>query len=245
MAYHHYDYMLVLLSYIVSVLGSFTALKLTANMALARDARQRRRSLVLASLVMGVGAVWAMHFIAMLACTMPVPMTYSLGLTTLSAVVAVLACLIGFSITGRGEYTLVTLVSAGTYMGLGVAAMHYLGMAAMQMSAVTVYDGATAALSVLIAIVASVAALWMAFRRRSTVQTVIGALIMGAAVCGMHYTGMAAARFVTNGVPVAPIDNSMSSALVGTIIFAIVFSVLIAVLVAVLRGQRRLVQQHA
>lgn len=235
MAYHHYDYLLVLLSYIVSVLGSFTALKITANLAMVRDHRQRRRSLVVASVVMGVGAIWAMHFIAMLALKMPVPVSYNLGLTSFSALVAAVACLIGLSMTSRGDYSRLNLLTAGTYMGIGVAGMHYMGMAAMEMPATTVYEGAITSLSILIAVVASVAALKMAYRSSSTLQTLFGSMVMGLAVCGMHYTGMAAAHFVLSRNSATSTAHGIDTTILGLVVFGVVTVLLVGVLLGVLR----------
>jgi NO-binding membrane sensor protein with MHYT domain len=242
MIHHHYNTVLVILSYIVSVLGSFTALKLTAELRQTRDRRQRVVSLVVAGAVMGIGAIWAMHFIAMLACRMPVPVSYGIGLTALSALVAVLACILGLALTGFGSPSLPNMVTSGTYMGVGVAGMHYMGMAAMNMPAQTHYRMGVVALSVVVAMVASIAALWLAFQRRGTLQTLFGALVMGLAVCGMHYTGMAAARFV----PVAHVGGAARHGLdhtsLGMIVFAIIVVLLGAVLsMAIVREQRRIV----
>ncbi|MDA3915135.1 MHYT domain-containing protein [Oleiagrimonas sp.] len=239
MHYHHYNLELVVLSYIVSVLGSFTALKLIAGLSHASNARQRSMTLVTASGVMGVGAIWAMHFIAMLACRMPVPVTYDATLTAVSALVAVVACLIGLSLTSRGDHSMLTLVTSGTYMGIGVAAMHYLGMYAMRMPAATVYDGGTAALSVVIAILASIAALWIGSKRRGTLQTLVGSLIMGVGVCGMHYMGMAAAKFVPGQIGATAIRRGdLGGQYLGLIIFGVVFTLLVLVLLDSIRRQR-------
>ena len=235
---HAYNYILVLLSYLVSVLGSFTALRITAGIRHVNDPVRRWRRLVLASLVMGVGAIWAMHFIGMLALKMPVKLGYDIGLTGLSALVAAAACLIGLVLTSRGDYSSLNLLTAGTYMGIGVAGMHYMGMAAMRMHATTVYDDFIATLSIVIAVAASVAALWMAYKRSSNLQSLFGAMVMGMAVCGMHYTGMAAARFALAGHPDTSAAGSINSLFMGTVVFGVVSVLLVGVLVAVLRGPR-------
>lgn len=236
-AMHHYNYLLVLLSYIVAALGSFTALRLIGGLAKAGAGRERTRTIVTASVVMGLGGIWAMHFIAMLACHMPGPVTYDVPLTVASAAVAVLACLVGLTLASREHHSAMSLVTSGSYMGIGVAAMHYMGMYAMRLPAATGYNGGVAALSVVVAIVASIAALWIAFERRGPAQTVIGALVMGLAVCGMHYTGMAAAEFEPNNLPVRA--GALGGEYLGFVVFAAVASLLLVVLVRVISRQRR------
>ena len=200
---HQYNLLLVVLSYAVSVLGSFTALQLAVGIPLARSSRQRMGAVISAALAMGGGAIWAMHFIAMLACQMPVAVTYDAGLTLLSALLAVGACGVGLALSGLGVFSWTKLVGAGTLMGLGVAGMHYLGMSAMLMPATISYDGGLVVLSVVIAVFASIVALWLAFNLRGKWQMFGSALVMGVAVCGMHYTGMLAAAFVPADAPAA------------------------------------------
>jgi NO-binding membrane sensor protein with MHYT domain len=186
---------------------------------------------------MGMGGIWAMHFIAMLACRLPGPVTYDIGLTALSALVAVAACLVGLTLASREHHSAMTLVTSGSYMGIGVAAMHYLGMYAMRLPAAVGYDGATAALSVVVAIVASIAALWIAFKQRGPLQTLVGALVMGLAVCGMHYTGMTAAHFEPNDLPVRA--GGLGGDYLGVVVFGAVVLLLAVVLARAIVRQRR------
>ena len=194
-----YNWLLVLLSYAISVLGSFTALQLAVAIPLARNSRQKTAAVAMAGGAMGLGAIWAMHFIAMLACDSGMDVTYDPAITGLSAIVALAACSGGLLLLGDGEFSWPKLAGAGTCMGVGVASMHYLGMAAMMMPATVSYDYGLVFLSVLIAVAASMAALWLAFNLRGPLQMIASALVMGVAVCGMHYTGMAAATFQDNG----------------------------------------------
>jgi NO-binding membrane sensor protein with MHYT domain len=195
----HYNGLLVLLSYVVSVLGSFTALQLAVAIPLAVTPRQRMATIAMAGGALGMGGIWAMHFIAMLACDSGMEVRYDPALTTLSALIAFAACAGGLMLVGHGRFGWSRLLAAGTCMGLGVASMHYLGMAAMLMAARIDYDLHEVALSIVIAIVASSVALWLAFNLRGLAQMIGSALVMGVAVCGMHYTGMAAASFEDNG----------------------------------------------
>ena len=164
---------------------------------------------------MGMG-IWSMHFIGMLAFRLPVPMSYDVSITLLSLLIAVVVSAFALYTVSRERLGLGRLLRGGLIMGAGIASMHYTGMAAMRMGATVRYHPELLALSIGIAVVASWAALWMAFRLRgnslpSDVRRKAGsALLMGAAICGMHYTGMAAAifpahRMATNVVPAMPV----------------------------------------
>lgn len=188
-----YDLSLVILSIIISVLASFTALRLAQRVGESHSAAQYAW-LTAAAVAMG-GGIWAMHFVAMLAFSLAVPITYSLDLTLLSLMLAIAftaaGILLAFHFGTGGK----VLCLAGILMGSGIATMHYTGMAAMQMRASIHYDLPLVGLSVIIAIVASMAALWLTFRFQTVPGNIVAALIMGAAVCGMHYCGMYAASF--------------------------------------------------
>lgn len=240
LAHQHYNMLLVLLSYVVSVLGSFTALQLAVAIPLATDPRQRMAAVLAAGAAMGVGAIWAMHFIAMLACDMGMPVTYDPLLTVLSAVIAFGACSLGLWVASSGAFSWAKLAAAGICMGLGVAGMHYLGMAAVMMAAYTSYDMNLVAASLLIAIVASIVALWLAFNLRGRVQMIGSALVMGLAVCGMHYTGMAAFNIDENGGQVpAGFASGMRGENLGMSIFVVTLVILIAALLIHYKRQQR------
>ncbi|GGA47732.1 MHYT domain-containing protein [Dyella nitratireducens] len=239
-AHQHYNLWLVLLSYVISVLGSFTALQLAVAIPLAQTARQRMMAVLAAGAAMGVGAIWAMHFIAMLACNMGLPVSYDPVLTALSAIIAFGACSLGLFIASSGAFSWAKLAAAGVCMGLGVTGMHYLGMAAVMMAAYTTYDMSLVAASLLIAIVASIVALWLAFNLRGRVQMVGSALVMGLAVCGMHYTGMAAFNIDEEGGQVpAGFANGMRGGNLGTSIFIVTVMLLVAALVIHYKRQQR------
>ena len=235
---------LVVLSYLVAVLGSFTALQLAVAIPSATSAAQRWRAVVAAGAAMGGGAIWAMHFIAMLACNMDVPVTYGIGLTAGSALIAMASCMVGLAIAGSGVFRWSKLVVAGLFMGLGVTGMHYSGMAAMLMPADIQYDTTLVVASGLIAVVASIVALWLAFNLRGWVQMLGSALVMGVAVCGMHYTGMAAATFVPNNAGDAALAGGLGGEYLGMSIFVVTTVVLAGMLITsqVRQRQRQLVQ---
>lgn len=235
-----HDPMLMLLSYLVSVLGSFTALQVAIGIPAARSGAQRWQAIAAGGVALGAGAIWAMHFIAMLACRMEIPVTYDLPTTVLSALIGVAACMAGLAITGAGRFGLGKLLLAGLCMGLGVAGMHYTGMSAMRMPARIVYDPMIVGLSVVIAVVASTVALWLAFNLRGWVQMLGSALVMGVAVCGMHYTGMYAAHFVPNGQDAAlSIAGGLGGDYLGMGIFAVATVLLTVMLVMTMQRRQR------
>jgi C4-dicarboxylate-specific signal transduction histidine kinase len=140
-----------------------------------------------------------MHFVAMLAFIMPTPMSYDIGLTTLSLVVAIFVTGGGFYVISRQSASPLPLVLSGIFMGLGIAGMHYTGMAAMRGRVELSYDLLFVVLSLVIAIGASMAALWLAFRTTDLAQKLVAAVVMGLAISGMHYTAMRAAVFTAHG----------------------------------------------
>lgn len=238
--HQHYNAVLVVLSYLVSVLGSFTALQFALGIPRAQTPRQRWGAVLAAGTAMGGGAIWAMHFIAMLACNMGVQVTYDVVLTAVSAVLAIASCSLGLAIVSAGSFRLLNLMFAGVLMGLGVAGMHYLGMSAMLTSAQASYDGGVVALSVAIAIVASMAALWLAFNLRGRLQMLGSALVMGVAVCGMHYTGMSALELSAGDTLPAGFAQGLNGDYLGMVIFGVVVMLLaLALGLSVVRQQRR------
>jgi NO-binding membrane sensor protein with MHYT domain len=182
------------LAYLTSCLGCFFGLQCTARARAMRGA-QRARWLLLAAVSIGITGIWVMHFIAMLGFSIPgQTITYSVPVTILSMLIAVAVVSVGLLIVGFGGDGPGPLLLGGTIVGVGVASMHYMGMWAMRMPDTMGYNGLLLALSVLIAIVAGTAALWAALRLGGVRNTLLASLIMGVAVSGMHYTGMAALR---------------------------------------------------
>jgi len=179
-------------AYLTSCLGCFLGLQVTAR-ARAMEGADRARWLVLAAVSIGTTGIWVMHFIAMLGFTIPGQLiTYNVPVTIGSMLIAVGVVGVGLFIVGFGGRGPGPLLLGGTIIGIGVASMHYLGMWAMRMPDEMGYGTGLLAASVLIAIVAGTAALWAALRLGSLWHTLFASLIMGVAVSGMHYTGMAA-----------------------------------------------------
>ncbi len=196
-----YDAGLVALSLLMAMLASYTALDLAGRVAAAKG-RSAPWWLAGGSVAMGVG-IWSMHFIGMLAFRLPIPMAYDPSITLLSLLIAITSSLFALWIVCQNRLTWPHLLIGAGIMGAGVASMHYTGMAAMQMKPAIRYDPLLFSLSVVIAVVASGAALWVAFRLRRGEKHLKrlragAAVLMGLAIAGMHYTGMAAARFPLN-----------------------------------------------
>ena len=180
------------LSYAMSCLGCFLGLRCTVR---ARETRGtvRGRWLSLAALAIAVPGIWGMHFVAMLGYTIPgQTIRYSVPVTVLSMLIAIVVVSTGLFIVGFGGDGLRPLLTGGVIIGLGVASMHYIGMSAMRMPEAMHYNIVLVILSVIIAVVTGTVAL-LAALRLDTVWAAFGAcLIMGVAVNGMHFTGMAA-----------------------------------------------------
>jgi methyl-accepting chemotaxis protein len=187
-----YDASLVALSILIAVLASFTALTLAGRVKEAAG-RARLIWLVGAAAALG-GGIWSMHFVAMLAFSLHMPVNYNIQLTVVSLVAAIIVTALALYTVTRWS-GLRSLGIAGFFAGIGVATMHYMGMAAMEMNATISYDPTLFGVSIVIAVIAATAALWLALNLQATWHKVAAAFVMGAAICGMHYTGMAAAIF--------------------------------------------------
>ena len=223
-----YNIPLVVLSYVVSVFGSYTALQLAIGIPRAEGGKLWLW-LVGAAVALGGGGIWSMHFIAMLAYEMQMPVSYDVALTVASLAIAVVFVAAGLWVVGRGQGQMSTLMIAGLVTGLGVATMHYTGMAAMQMPGEIVYDYTIVGISVVIAVVASAVALWLAFNLRGNWQRFGSALVMGVAVCGMHYTGMVAMSIVESGAA-APASAGLDTQLLAGVIFGVTAVILVILL---------------
>ena len=188
-----YNPFIVALSVGVAIFASYTALDLGSRVRGAA-ARLQWAWIAGAALAMG-GGIWSMHFIGMLAFEMGMPAAYDLGTTLASLAIAVGFTGAAFYLVGRQGSRPRDVLVGGPLMGVGVAAMHYTGMAAMRTPASMAFSLPVVALSVAIAITAATAALWLSFRQHGVWQKLAAAGVMGVAVAGMHYAGMTAATF--------------------------------------------------
>lgn len=194
-----WDSVLICVSLIVAFIASFTALDTAGRVAVSRG-WSARFWLLVGGIAMGIG-VWAMHFIGMLAMMLPMMMRYDTRLTILSLLVAILASVLAFGQTVGGLHLTRQRLLRGTLiLGAGVVVMHYLGMYALLIEPQPEWNALLVALSVLIAFAASGLALWLAFHLRQgdhhlMMMRGLASLVMGIAIAGMHYVGMAAAEF--------------------------------------------------
>ncbi|OZI42037.1 hypothetical protein CEK29_13170 [Bordetella genomosp. 5] len=233
----NYDATLVLVSLLVAILAAYTALGMASRVAAAQGVASRFW-LVGGASAMGLG-IWSMHFVGMLAFSLPIPLGYDVGLTVLSLALAIGCSAFALWVVTQPALPRRRLAGAALLMGAGIAAMHYVGMAAMRMYPAIEYSPPLFALSVLIAITASGAALWITHvlrhnRPGAPAYRVCAAIVMGVAIVGMHYTGMAAARFAPGSVCLAAGDG-MSAGWLAVSVTAVTLSVLaIALVVAVL-----------
>ena len=190
-----------ILAYAMSCTGS--ALGLSAmSRARASEGNARIRWLSLAAVALGGTGIWVMHFIAMLGFSVSgMQITYAVPATIASLVLAIVVVGVGLAIAVYGRATMRALVTGGVITGLGVAGMHYLGMSAVVMAAHVSYNPLIVLVSVLIAVVAATVALWAAMNIRGVWATLGASLVMGIAVSGMHYTGMAAMEMSMAAAP--------------------------------------------
>jgi len=189
----NYNFSIVLLSIVVAIIGSFVGLILTTNIN-AINKRQRWIRIIVGALALG-GSIWSMHFIAMMAVILPVPLRYDLDETIASAVLAVIFTAVAFAIVGFTKRNQWTIPAAGVVMGAAIGGMHYLGMHAIRGCLMT-YDLLGVAISVVIAVQAAAIALWAAFAKRGIRATVLGAVGLGLGISSMHYSGMQATAFI-------------------------------------------------
>ncbi|MBS3185457.1 MULTISPECIES: bifunctional diguanylate cyclase/phosphodiesterase [unclassified Pseudomonas] len=227
-----YSSALVLISLCVAILASYTALDLTGRIATAKG-RAVHLWMGGGALAMGIG-VWSMHFIGMLAFSLPIALGYDIGLTALSLLIAVLSSGFALWLVSQPSMPRLQLAFGALIMGTGIACMHYVGMAALRMLPGIDYDPALFGASLAIAVGASAAALWIAFRLRQHTPYVrqirgLAAMVMGVAIVGMHYTGMAAANF-----PEGSFCGALSDGLQGDGLAYLVLITTLAVLAVVL-----------
>lgn len=198
-----YDWVLVGLSYMVAVLASYVALNLVGRLRAERRIQAKIYWLAGGAFTMGAG-IWSMHFIGMLAFIMPMPMEYELSWTLASLLMAILASALALFILQKRDYSVIHLVIGGIIIGLAISTMHYMGMEGMKIHTHIRYIPWLFFLSIGIGILAAEAALYLALQsnqgsnNKQFYLKIISALIMGVAICGMHYTGMAAAVFTIN-----------------------------------------------
>ncbi|MCD9087168.1 EAL domain-containing protein [Stenotrophomonas sp. SY1] len=236
-----YNPLFVVLSILVAILASFTALDMASRVSASQPRRTAARWLLAGGVAMGAG-IWSMHFVGMLAFRLPIPLGYDLWLTLQSLLVAVAASLFALWLVSRPTLPHLRLALGALLMGLGIAWMHYVGMAALRMQPSIDYDRFWFALSIVIAVCASWSALYIAFRLRTVEHAqaprLIAAVVMGLAIVGMHYTGMAAARFPADAVCAAATSGGVPTEWLAACVVLLTVGVMGIVLTISLLEQR-------
>ncbi|AQW68521.1 putative bifunctional diguanylate cyclase/phosphodiesterase [Pseudomonas parafulva] len=232
-----YSSSLVLISLCVAILASYTALDLAGRIATARG-YAASLWMIGGALAMGTG-IWSMHFVGMLALQLPIELGYDLTLTACSLLIAVLSSGFALWLVSQPSLPALQLALGALIMGAGIASMHYTGMAALRMTPGIDYDPSLFLASLLIAVGASAAALWIAFRLRRQTPYVrqirgLAAVLMGIAIVGMHYTGMAAAGFPKGSFCGALPDGLEGDGLVSLVLITTFAVLLVALLTSVL-----------
>ncbi len=224
-----YNYALVALSVLIAMFASYAALDLASRVT-AAGGWTRAVWLLGGAGAMGTG-IWSMHYIGMLAFILPIPVAYHWPTVLLSLLAAILASVIALYVVSRPKMGVSRAVAGSVLMGAGIASMHYIGMAAMRLPAICQFNSFLVVLSVMLAVLISLAALWITFHFRDEKtgigwEKLAGAVVMGAAIPVMHYTGMAAASFTLAGMP-ADLSHAVSISTLGTAgIAAVTFIVL-------------------
>jgi two-component system sensor histidine kinase/response regulator len=237
-----YDYRLVALSVLISVFASYAALDLAGRVTSARGAA-RRLWLTGGAVAMGTG-IWSMHYVGMLALRLPVPVQYDWPTVLFSLLAAILASAIALFVVSRSRMNFFRAVAGSVLMGSAIAGMHYIGMAAMRLPAMCHYSSGIIILSVALAIVISLVALLLAFHFRGVTTSgdwrkIASAVLMGAAVPVMHYTGMAAASFTSAQSVEGGLSHSLNISSVGTIGIIVVTFMLLGITILTSLVDRR------
>jgi NO-binding membrane sensor protein with MHYT domain len=226
---HHFDHGWITpaVSYVLSVLGSLLGLTCAVRLRAAEGRGERTWWLILASIAIGGTAIWSMHFVAMMGFSVVgTPIRYDIGLTVASAIIAVAAVALGVAIVAFGNgFQNVRLIIGGVVSGLGIVAMHYLGMAAMQLNGDISYSITRVGLSVGIAVVAATVALWLSLTVQKPLFIFLSALVMGVAVNGMHFTGMSAMS-VMEHAPEGNLHGASASSMLVPIGLGVVFALI-------------------
>jgi PAS domain S-box-containing protein len=242
LTYGIYDPWLVILSVVVASFSSAMGLQMAGQAARSGRPSQRFAALVTGSLALGSG-VWAMHFIGMLAFNLCTPVSYDPAITLLSMLPSIAASTVALSLLSRKRIGLRSLLVGGVLVGAGIGAMHYTGMAALRSALQLRYDPWMFALSIVVAVGLATLALWVRFglqglrgRLGEMGSVVVAGIIMGCAIAGMHYTGMAAARFVGR----VPLDPASGIANAGFLALAVTMTTaLLTALVVSANGMLR------
>jgi len=190
-----YSLVLVAASFLMSAVGAYCALA-AAGVAREMGGQVSKLNAALAGLALGGVGIWSMHFLGMMAWDIGTPAGYRPAETVASFALAVGASMLALGYMAAGPFSYKRLLISGPLAGLGVAAMHFVGMASVRFSGYLQWNYGIVLLAILIAVVTATVALWLAFSVRGAWRRVAASLVMALAVCTMHYTGMGAADVI-------------------------------------------------
>jgi NO-binding membrane sensor protein with MHYT domain len=226
-----HDPVLVGFSVVVAVLSAYASLLVSQHVVSTQTRMVRRIWVAAGGLCLGSG-IWAMHFIGMLAFSLPCATAYDTTLTVLSTVPGILASMLAVNTISRKQLTTGQLLWGGLLIGAGVGTMHYAGMAAMRINGLIRYDATLFFLSIVVAVVLAICALWIKFRlqasaRLGTLWThLLSASVLGLALSGMHYTAMLAAYFVRDDATV--VDTGLQPSFLAMIVILLLVMLILS-----------------
>lgn len=238
-----YDMRLVVLSFVIAVFGSYTALELAGQVLLAQG-RARQLWLTGGAIALGI-SIWVMHFIAILAYQLPIPITYDFSIVLISMVVAIVGSGVGLSLVSRQPLSWLMLLSGGIFVGLGIIGLHFTAMTAMLLAAEPLYKMQLVILSEMCAVGLSLSALWLAFH--PSAKTIVpsefmrkigSAILAGTAIDGMHYIAMAAVSFYPSLKKIAVASSGISNYVLAITIGTATLIILLLASLASFFGQR-------
>ena len=240
----HYDPVLVALSIVVAVFASYASLLVSQHILVSAAGETRRLWVTVGGLCLGVG-IWAMHFVGMLAFSLPCSSSYDAAVTSLSTIPGILAGILAIRVISRRVMSRAQLAGGGLLIGTGIAAMHYSGMAAMRLDGLIRYDARLFVLSIVVAVALATLALWSRFRlqawqtRWNAGATIASAVVLGLAVSGMHYTAMAATYFIRDGDS-AVVSSGITPAFLAAVVLVATSLIVVVTIVATYVGNRNL-----
>ena len=230
----HYDHVLVALSVGLAIFASYAALLVSQQVERAATGTLRRVWIAAGGLCMGAG-IWAMHFVGMLAFSLPCTTTYDATITLLSMIPGIMASMLAMTLISRPAISALQLTAGGVLLGAGIGAMHYSGMAAYRLDGLIRYDAKLFAVSILVAVALAILAIWIKFRVRAwrgrAAAPAIAAVVMGLAVSGMHYTAMAAAHFI-RGEGGGAVDSGLAPTFLASIVLIVTSAIIVVTLLA-------------
>ncbi|MFS1703817.1 MHYT domain-containing protein [Alteromonas sp. AMM-1] len=222
-----YEPFLVLVSISIAVFASFMGFQVATQASSAGTPMAKRLLLMVGAIAQGVG-IWSMHFVGMLAFELCTSVSYDWHITLISMLPGIGAAWVALRFLTTNTVAPLQIALGGVLVGAGIGAMHYIGMAAMEMAPLLKYDSAIFALSIVVAVLLAMLSLWVRNGLHKIIRTrlsktnvnILAGIVMGVAISGMHYTGMAAARFVSPpGLNLVPQDSEVSVFMAAVITF--------------------------